>query len=254
MAQKNGNGVRHPPRGRIHEEPPRALTAPSTASWERGALLHADRYTEMHAAFHRNLGREVAVLRLRPEYAQDEVLRERLRRAAEVLRRVRHPSVIRLHEYAAGSEAEGPCLLLERIQGPTLEALSKDRGPLPAPLVLSIGRILGRALKAVHDHGVIHRDVHPGHLLLDRERGRLVLTGFLFALPALTDDAQELTRDWEAVGTPDYMAPEQARGEGVDEHVDVFALGVLLYELLTGRRPFAGDTLEAYLTSVARQD
>lgn len=127
-------------------------------------------------------------------------------------------------------------------------------GALPAPLVLFIGCILGRALKALHDHGVIHRDLHPGHLLLDREHGRLVLTGFLFALPALTDDAQDLSCDGEAVGTPGYMAPEQARGEGVDERVDVFALGVLLYELLLGRRPFAEDTLDEFLSSVARQD
>ncbi|HEX2573998.1 MAG TPA: serine/threonine-protein kinase [Polyangia bacterium] len=254
MGAKNGRRDPPPPLVDVREEPLRLEAGDPREPYEVGALLASDRHAEMHAAFHRGLGREVTVLRLRPEVAHDEVLRERLRRAAEVLRRVRHPSILCLHHYVPGSETEGPCLILERLRGPSLEAFRERFGRLPPLVVLFIACLLGRALKDLHEHGVFHRDLHPGQIFLDLEAGRLVVAGVLCFLPPETPDTPEITRDGEAVGTPGYMAPEQARGEAVDAHADGFALGVVLYELLTGRRPFAGDTIEAFIAQVARQD
>ncbi|HEX2573670.1 MAG TPA: serine/threonine-protein kinase [Polyangia bacterium] len=212
--------------------------------------LGGTRYTQTYLVFHSVIGHDVVVEQLRPEVAQDGTLRDRFQRAAEALRRIGHPSIICLFDHDEGGIAGEPRMLLERIQGPSLKEFCKAHGPLSPSIVLSIARILGSALQALHDRGIVHRDITPENIYLDLEHGRLVVAGFLFILVPDTAETPEITRDGEAIGTLGYMAPEQARGEPVDERADIFSFGVLLYELLEGHLPFASDSLEQFLAEV----
>lgn len=223
--------------------------------YEVGRRIGADHYTEVYEGRHRRLGLEVCLQQLHPAYAQDPRLRERFHRMAEVLTRLLDVNVISLHHYDPGDEKKGPFLAFERVRGQTLGDFLFSVGPLPPPLAVAFGCALGRVLGKMHDLGLVHRDVKPGHVTLDQDHpGRMVLSGFLWVLVPETVDTPSITRLGEVVGTLGYMAPEQALGEPVDEQVDIFALGVFIYELITGRLPFANSTREAYLADIKQQD
>jgi hypothetical protein len=223
--------------------------------YEVGRLLGESRYVSFYEGRHQRLGIDVTLHRLRPAYAEDPHLRERFRRVAQVLNRLFDVNVISLHHYEPGDEESEPFLALERIRGQTLADFLAATGPLPPPVAMAFGCALGRVLMKVHNLGLIHRDVTPGHVTIDQDRpGRLVLSDFLWVLVPETSDMPPITRIGEVIGTLGYMAPEQARGESVDERVDVFSLGVFIYELITGRVPFACRTREEYLGLIERQD
>ena len=190
-----------------------------------------------------DLGRPVALKLTRRSFARDPERRERVRREALGAAGLRHPGVVTIHE--VGMHGERPYFVLELVEGVALEQRLRE-GPVGHTAAARLVAQVADAVDYAHEMGVIHRDIKPGNILLDAD-GRPRLTDFGLAQLASTE---ELTRHGDVLGTPAYMAPEQARGESVDHRVDVYALGVLLYELLTGSRPFGGPTSEATLYAV----
>lgn len=182
-------------------------------------------------------GRPVALKALSPggEPGQGVSPAARLRREAALLERVRHPGIVRFLGLYEGPE--GPCILTELVEGETLAEILHRRGRLELPEAISVVVQTARALAAAHRQGVIHRDVKPANLLIARD-GSVKLTDFGVAClegEASLDPSQEYFR-----GTPAYVSPEQWRGGPLDGRADLFALGVVFYRLLTGRRPFEG--------------
>ena len=188
------------------------------------------------------LRRLVAVKILAPALARDVEARARFEREAQAVASFSHPNVVGIHR--VGELADGtPYFVMQFVDGPSLSSRVKEDGPL-APL--DARRVLGEvaaALAAAHAKGIIHRDVKPANVLLDRESGRALVSDFGISVAAkrkATDP--RLTGTGVLVGTPQYMSPEQLGVEPVTEKSDVYGLGLLGYEMLTGRGPFRGDS------------
>lgn len=183
----------------------------------------------------RSLDREVALKLLRPADGLGPEALQRFRREARVLAKLRHRHVVGVHEVGL---ADGRLYFtMDLVDGSSLRKRLKQGALGPAEAV-RIVRQVASAVAYVHSHGLVHRDLKPANVLLDGD-DEVAVTDFGLALDASADE--ELTRTGQLLGTPSYMAPEQARGDAVDERTDVYALGVLLHECLAGTRPFTGD-------------
>ncbi|WP_030321829.1 serine/threonine-protein kinase [Streptomyces sp. NRRL B-3229] len=199
------------------------------------------------------LGREVAVKELRtyndadgPELAD---LRLRMQREARAAARVRHPGVVAVHDIG---EVEGrPLIVMELVEGPSLDQVLRRSGPLDPREAAGIGARVMDALAAAHRAGVLHRDVKPGNILLDRS-GRVLLTDFGIATMEDPGDgaATSLTRTGHLVGSLDYMAPERAQGADPGAASDVWALGATLYAAVEGAAPFRRTSTFSTLTAI----
>ncbi|WUI52341.1 protein kinase [Streptomyces sp. NBC_00414] len=199
------------------------------------------------------LGREVAVKELRtytdaggPELAD---LGLRMQREARAAARVRHPGVIAVHDVA---EVDGrPLIVMELVDGPSLDDVLRERGTIDAREAAGIGAKVMDALAAAHRAGVLHRDVKPGNILLDRS-GRVVLTDFGIATMDDPGDGStaHLTRSGELVGSLDYMAPERAQGHEPGPASDIWALGATLYAAVEGSSPFRRTSTWSTLTAI----
>jgi serine/threonine protein kinase len=189
----------------------------------------------VYRARQESLDRTVAVKILSENLAASPEFMERFRREARTAANLRHPNVITVHDF--GQDERGvPYLVLEYIEGPTLADLMDaglDDGRIPNLLDQ-----IAAGLDYAHARGVIHRDIKPGNVLLTDD-GRAVLADF--GLAWLLEGAH-LTLTGGVIGTPEYMSPEQAAGEPIDHRSDVYALGVVLYEMLVGERPFVAET------------
>ena len=151
---------------------------------------------------------------------------------------LKHPNIVTIHDV---DEAGGvPFMTMEFLEGGSLTMLMKERGALPMDEASAIVRQVALGLAYAHERGIVHRDIKPDNILLDRN-GRVVITDF----GAAHLDTSELTRTGEVLGTPHYMSPEQILGDPVDGRSDLFSLGVVFYLLVTGRRPFKGDTVSS---------
>ncbi len=201
------------------------------------------------------LGRHVAIKLLRDEVAADSVRLARLKREARVLASLNHPNVATL--YALGRTPAGsPYLILEYLEGMTLAARLRQ-SPLPIDRARNVGLQIARALEAAHAHGIVHRDLKPANVMLG-ETGRVKVFDFGIARQdparAGTDSTTtldlSLTQPGHILGTPGYLSPEQLLGQPVDERTDIFGLGGILFESLTGERPFGGGAAHEELTSV----
>lgn len=189
-------------------------------------------------AFDEKLHRHVAIKFLSPLLVATSAPRKRFVREARFAASVRHENVVAVH---AVEEQPIPWLVMEYIPGATLQQKLAATGPLEMVDVVRIGRQVAAGLAAAHAIGLIHRDIKPGNILLEDGSERVKLTDF--GLARAVDDAG-LTRTGVIVGTPMYMAPEQARGRAVDQRADLFSLGSLLYAMCSGRPPFGpGDSL-----------
>lgn len=181
-----------------------------------------------------SLDREVAVKVLASELADDPQFLERLEREARVMARLRHPNIVAVHDFQRTEG--GAAIVMEFVEGGSLrEKLQQHPNGLPVAEALRILRQIAAGLEAAHATGVIHRDMKPENVLIDAD-GTARVTDFGLALP-LHESSTRLTLSGTAVGTVDYMAPEQFRGAEADARLDVFALGVMAYELLTGKTP-----------------
>jgi tRNA A-37 threonylcarbamoyl transferase component Bud32 len=185
------------------------------------------------------LDRAVAVKILRAELADDDAFRRRFRAEARTAGRVPHPGIAAVYDYGETFvEGKGLAyLVMELVPGEALSAILAREGALGTDRTLDVVAQAARALHAAHERGVIHRDVKPANLMVTPD-GRVKVTDFGIARP---DDHEPLTATGQVMGTAHYLAPELARGRAATSASDIYALGVVMYECLAGRRPFEGD-------------
>lgn len=195
--------------------------------------------------------RIVALKVMKPALAANDLARQRFLREAQATAALRHEHILTIYEV---NEDRGmPYLAMEILQGETLDNRIKREGRLPVAEVLRIGREMGEGLAVAHAHGLIHRDIKPANIWLDSAAGdRVVLLDFGLARPTTTDT--QLTQSDMIIGTPAYMAPEQARGDATDDRADLFSLGVVLYRLCTGRMPWTGKHAMGTLIAMATEE
>jgi hypothetical protein len=196
-------------------------------------------------AFDRSLHRPVAIKVLAEGYAANGTARKRFAREARAAAAVVHDHVVPVH--AVDAEATPPYLVMAFIPGQSLQQRIDRSGPLDLKEVLRIGSQTAAGLAAAHAQGLVHRDIKPANIMLENGVERVVLTDF--GLARSVDDAS-VTGNGAVAGTPQYMAPEQARGEAVDQRADLFALGSTLYAMCTGRAPFRGESSMAVIRQV----
>jgi eukaryotic-like serine/threonine-protein kinase len=194
----------------------------------------------VYRAFDRELGEPVAIKTLRPDtVAGDPIALERFKQEIRLARKISHRNVVRTYDLG---EINGLYYLtMEFVEGRSLKALIQSRGRLPVPVTLTIGKQLSRALEVAHEQGVIHRDIKPQNIVVE-PNGFLKVMDFGIARLANPPKGKGLTEAGMAIGTPDYMSPEQLSGLELDPRSDLYSTGVVLFECLTGRLPFEADT------------
>jgi serine/threonine-protein kinase len=185
-----------------------------------------------------SLNRKVAIKALLPELLYTEGMDRRFKHEARIAAKLDHPNILVIHGVREANELL--FIVMKLVEGLPLSAIVKAAGPLPVPVVRFVVRYVAEALSYAHGEGVVHRDVKPANIMVDR-RGNVVVMDFGIAKAA--DDAH-LTRTGLVIGTPAYMSPEQCLAQGVASASDQYSLGVVAYELLTGRTPFRGSALE----------
>jgi len=219
------------------------------------AAIGAGGMGEVYRATDTTLGREVAIKVLPAEMASNPERRERFQREAKALAALDHPGIVTVHSV---EEADGVHFLtMQLVEGQPLDKLIPEGG-LPVDRLGAIGTALAEALGAAHDKGIVHRDLKPANVMVTGE-GRVKVLDFGLARmrPAgePTDSAlstQARTRDGAVMGTVPYMSPEQVQGKAVDYRTDIFSLGVVLYEMASGRRPFAGGSTAELGSAILR--
>src|SRR5205809_2749015 len=190
---------------------------------------------EVYRADDLTLAQPVALKFLPETSSHDSASLERFRNEVRIARRISHPNVCRIYDIC---EADGLTFLsMEYVDGEDLGSLLRRIGRLPEDKALEIARKLCAGLAAAHEKGVLHRDLKPANVMLDA-RGQVLLTDF-----GLAGVADAISGDEVRSGTPAYMSPEQLAGREVTVRSDIYALGLVLYELFTGKRPFEGNTL-----------
>jgi serine/threonine-protein kinase len=195
---------------------------------------------------HTTLSRSFALKVLRKDLAEDEELAARFIQEAKATAAVRHPQVVSISDFGRLDDGR-PYFVMELLQGQTLSQLIKSGGPVPVARGARIVSKVARGLAAAHASGVVHRDLKPENIVLiaasSDDDVRIVDFG-----AAMLQGATRLTKAGVVFGTPHYMSPEQAAGNPVDHRADVYSLGVIMYEMFTGRVPFEGDTYMGVLT------
>ncbi|MEV6710744.1 protein kinase [Lentzea sp. NPDC051208] len=212
--------------------------------YEVGELLGAGGMADVYRAWDTRLRRDVAVKLFRS--GSDTADDRRFENEIRTLASLSHPGLVQVHDAATADDS--PFVVLQLVEGRTLRDRIAD-GPLPVADVRRLGAELADALAYVHARGVVHRDIKPSNVLLDHH-GRPHLADF--GLARLTGSTR-LTRADQLVGTAAYLAPEQVRGEDIDHAVDIYALGLVLLECLTGQREYQGSDIEAAVARLHRQ-
>src|SRR6476659_842382 len=193
------------------------------------------------------LDRPVAIKLLPPDLAAYDKLRDRFMREARTAARLSHPHIVPIH---AVDEVRGYVFyVMSYVDGETLAERVANRGPLPPREASRLLQEVAGALAAAHGQGVVHRDVKPGNILLERATGRAMVTDF--GIARMADGAE--TAVGELLGTPEYMSPEQAAGDAVDARSDVYSLGVVANYIVSGERPFTAPTIQAVLAKQLTQ-
>jgi serine/threonine protein kinase len=233
------------------------MTSPATTHELVGTDLAGGRYTlrehiaeggmaDVFRARHNILRKEIAIKILKPEFAADEIIRERFAREARALSTVTHDNVVDISDF--GTTPTGSVFFaMELLSGEPLSDTLADSGPLPWPRVKIIGLQICRALHAAHMRGVIHRDMKPENCWRMKRGANsdfIKVLDFGIAKICPTDGAslEKLTETGQVFGTAEYMSPEQAQGRRADERSDVYSVGIILYQMVTGRLPFTGDS------------
>jgi serine/threonine-protein kinase len=213
--------------------------------YELGELLARSGMASIFKATDLDTGRTVALKVPHLHLEGDIAFAERFLREQQIGERLDHPGIIKV--YARNGKRSRSYIAMELVEGRSLRALLKDKKAIPVERAVELTHELGEALAYLHKHGVVHRDLKPENVLILPD-GHAKLLDFGIALD---ESARRLT--WaglsSTVGTPDYMAPEQAKGRRGDVRTDIYALGTLLYELLTGELPFVGGSAESLLRS-----
>ncbi|HTS15735.1 MAG TPA: Stk1 family PASTA domain-containing Ser/Thr kinase, partial [Candidatus Sulfotelmatobacter sp.] len=185
------------------------------------------------------LGREVAIKILHPEYGRDAAFVARFRQEATAVAGLSHPNIVSVFDL--GTDEAGPYIVMEYVDGQDLAAILRDRGAIPITAAARIALQVADGLAAAHARGIVHRDIKPGNILLTLS-GQVKVVDFGIAR-ALSE--AQLTLPGTTLGSVQYMSPEQARGNEVTTASDIYSLGLVMYEMLTGTRPFGGDSAAA---------
>jgi beta-lactam-binding protein with PASTA domain/tRNA A-37 threonylcarbamoyl transferase component Bud32 len=215
--------------------------------YEVGELIGRGGMAEVHVGQDSRLGRRVAIKMLRSDLARDPIFQARFRREAQSAAALNHPSIVAVYDTGedvvtteAGATAHVPYIVMEYVEGHTVRELVKDGHALPIDEAVEIvAGVLG-ALDYSHHAGIVHRDIKPGNVMLT-PTGAVKVMDFGIAR-AMADSGATMTATHSVIGTAQYLSPEQARGEVVDTRSDLYSTGCLLFELLTGRTPFIGDS------------
>jgi eukaryotic-like serine/threonine-protein kinase len=197
--------------------------------------LGAGGMADVYLAEDQELGRRVAIKILNGRHANDAQFIERFRREAKNAAALNHPNIVSI--YDRGEAEETYYIAMEFLDGRTLKELIVGHGAAPVRVAIEYARQILSALRFAHRHGIVHRDIKPHNVLVDGE-GRVKVTDFGIARAGTS----QMTETGSIVGTAQYLSPEQAKGGEVDQRSDLYSLGVVLYELLTGKTPFEGDT------------
>src|ERR687884_1086775 len=197
--------------------------------------LGAGGMANVYLAEDQELGRRVAIKILDDRHAGDDQFVERFRREAKNAAGLSHPNIVSIYDRG---EAEGTYYIsMEYLDGRSLKELILARGPAPVPVAIDYARQVLAALRVAHRQGLVHRDIKPHNMLVDGE-GRLKVTDFGIA----RSGPSQMTEEGSIIGTAQYLSPEQAQGAPVTPSSDLYSVGIVLYELLTGTVPFAGET------------
>ena len=224
------------------ERTPTALAALEPEYWILGEIGRGGTAI-VYLARDRATGDEVAIKLIRPKYLEDEEAIARFAREARFVTELAHPNVVGVHR-VLDLGASGIALVMAHVDGRTLKQVIQEEKPLSPEFVVAVIRQVAAALAAAHRMGVVHRDVKPENIFIDWQ-GKALLADFGVAR-SMTGDTQ-LTMHGVAIGTPSYMAPEQIDGDQIDGRADVYSLGLVAWEMFTGRRPWEGESLYAVL-------
>ena len=195
------------------------------------------------------LGRRVAVKVMKKELAADPDAKHRFLREARAMAAIEHDNIMTI--YTVGEDQGTPFLVMPVLKGETLEDRLRRENRLSNAEIVRIGREIAAGLAAAHSHGLVHRDIKPSNIWLEGSQGRVRILDFGLARPASED--QKVTHSGTILGTPAYMAPEQAAGTEATPRSDLFSLGAVLYRMATGQQPFAGPNMMATLSNLANR-
>jgi serine/threonine-protein kinase len=210
--------------------------------YELGDLLGRGGMAEVHVGRDKRLGRSVAVKMLRPDLARDPSFQARFRREAHSAASLNHPSIVAVYDTGEDEYAGNPVpyIVMEYVEGSTLRDLLASGNRLLPERALEIVDGILEAISYSHQHGIVHRDIKPANVMLTRT-GAVKVMDFGIAR-AVADQGATMTQTSAVIGTAQYLSPEQARGEQVDARSDIYSTGCVLFELLTGRPPFVGES------------
>jgi serine/threonine-protein kinase len=208
--------------------------------YELEELVGTGGMSSVFRAHDRLLDRKVALKILHQQYSGDEEYVERFRREARSVAALSHPNIVTVID--RGDHGDRQFIVFEYVDGENLKRLIERRGPAPVATALELAIQIARGLSFAHQQGLVHRDVKPQNVLLNGD-GQAKVTDF--GIARSLDVQHGMTQTGTVLGTSDYIAPEQAQGQRVDEHTDIYSLGVVLYELLTTEVPFPGENFVA---------
>jgi eukaryotic-like serine/threonine-protein kinase len=232
------------------------MTTPQHLSdrYELGEILGFGGMSEVHLARDVRLHRDVAVKVLRADLARDPSFYLRFRREAQNAAALNHPAIVAVYDTGEAETAAGPLpyIVMEYVNGVTLRDIVHTDGPMPPTRAIEVIADACQALNFSHQHGIIHRDVKPANIMISTTNAVKVMD---FGIArALADGGNSVTQTAAVIGTAQYLSPEQARGDSVDARSDVYSLGCVLYEMLTGEPPFIGDSPVAVAYQHVRED
>ena len=204
--------------------------------YEITQLLGEGGMSYVYKAIDKQLQRTVAIKTLKPNYVEQEKFVERFKREAQTAANLNHPNSVQIFDWGIGDE---PFFVMEYIEGNTLTSIIANKRTISMNDILFIGAQVSSGLQAAHSKGLVHRDIKPGNIMITPQ-GKVKVTDF--GIVSLQNEESDITKTGSILGTASYISPEQAQGKPVSKESDLYSLGTVLYELITGRPPFDGDT------------
>ena len=204
--------------------------------YEITQLLGEGGMSYVYKAIDKQLQRAVAIKTLKPNYVEQEKFVERFKREAQTAANLNHPNIVQIFDWGIGDE---PFFVMEYIEGNTLTSIIANKKIVSMNDILFIGAQVASGLQAAHSQDLVHRDIKPGNIMITPQ-GKVKVTDF--GIVSLQNEESDITKTGSILGTASYISPEQAQGKPVSKESDLYSLGTVLYELITGRPPFEGDT------------